>query len=106
VIAADWLNPNVDRPPLPRRVKAEPYVGRHRAAGWDDDVDFVPSPVPRGCAPAWPEVDDDVPTVEFRAVKPRRFSRAWWLENLSWQRVTFGGASAVAFLLTGLEWIR
>jgi hypothetical protein len=45
---------------------------------------------------------DDLPTVEFRAVKPPRFTKRWLRENLSWKRQLVGGASVFVFLATAL----
>jgi hypothetical protein len=92
---ADWMT---ERPPLPQRVK--PYVGRHRAKDWDD-TDVVWPPVDQDF-PAVSGILFDEPTVRFRPVKPRRWSRQWLRENLSLSRVVWGGFSAVVLLATGL----
>jgi hypothetical protein len=102
---ADWL-PG-ERPPLPHRIKpeSEPYVGRHRAKDWDD-TDFIPSPVPRQCVPGWPEIDLDgeALTVEFAAVKPRRWSLRWLRDNLTWKRQVAGGLSGLVLLASAWGW--
>jgi hypothetical protein len=88
--STDWLSGN--RPPLPRREKTpifdDEFAGRLDAVLNNDD-------------PVWPGVDPDAPTVEFRPVKPPRWSRRWWRENLSGARVAAAGASG-AVLLWGL----
>lgn len=99
---ADWLDLN--RPSLPQRIKVEPYVGRHRAKDWDD-TDFIPSPVPR--EPEWPTVElDFAPVSGVLPMKPRRWSRLWWRENLSFSRVFAGGASAVVLVGTAVGWLQ
>jgi hypothetical protein len=62
--------------------------------------------------PVWPEVDEDTQpmpvqeprTVEFRAVKPPRWSRRWWRENLTWRRQVAGGMSGLVLLASLLGW--
>lgn len=49
------------------------------------------------------EALQEPPTVEF-AVKPPRFSRRWWRENLTWRRQVAGGLSGLVLLATAWGW--
>jgi len=107
---ADWVTG--ERPPLPRREKTPLYDQAWAAAQLiladveareSTAVLYRVEELTRVLEPEWPVVDQD--TVGM-AVKPRRFSRQWWAENLSFSRVVWGGSSAVVLLVTGLGWIQ
>jgi hypothetical protein len=117
---ADWLT---ERPPLPRRELTPLYEQALAAAKQiladveareSTAVLYRVEELERVLEPTWPAVepveDGTVPgmphvTVES-AVKPPRWSRQWWVENLSFSRVVWAGSSAVVLLVTGLGWIQ
>lgn len=107
--ATDWLNPNIERPPLPRREVTTIYTqalaaARSQLAALEETaVLYRVEELDRLLEPASPVAEPVEP--EFPAVHgelPSRFTWRWVKARLTWPRLVGGSASGLVLVITGL----
>lgn len=108
---ADWLTG--ERPPLPFRERTPLYDQAKTAAAQllrdlgereRTAVLYRVEDLTRVLEPTWPAVDpsEDGTVPAMPRVKPRRWSRRWLRENLTWKRQVVGGMSGLVLVVAAL----